>query len=65
MFLFVAIESEFGIIALKESHPPWRLFPPAKVAQAPVYSYLLMQKVWEKTSLALMLIAAVAGLCQV
>jgi hypothetical protein len=37
-------------------------FPPAKVAQAPAYSYLsLMQKVWETSSLALMLIAAVAA----
>lgn len=42
--------------------PPGRFFPSAKVAQAPVHSYLhFMQKVWETTSLALMLIGAVAA----
>jgi hypothetical protein len=47
--------------ALKESHPPWRLFPPAEVAQALADSYLFhMQKVWETTSLALLRIAAAA-----
>ena len=49
---------------LKESHPPWRLFPSAKVAPAPAYSYLFyipMQKVRDTTCLALMPIAAVAA----
>jgi hypothetical protein len=51
--------------SLKESHPPWRLFPPAMVAQAPVYSYIYfipMRKVWETTFMALRLIAAAAGI---
>jgi hypothetical protein len=42
------------------------IIPSAQVAQAPVYSYLFlymlyMQKVWERTSPALMLLAAVAA----
>jgi hypothetical protein len=49
---------------LKDNHSLWRLFPSAEVAQAPAYSYLsytLMQKVWDTTCLALMLLAAVAA----
>ena len=43
-----------------------RLFPPDKIAQAPIYAYLMsMHKVWDTASPGLMLIAALAACVRV